>query len=130
LKDAESEVRTAAVGRLSDFSKILDAQSIIVKLIPSLKELESDSFTYVRSALAENILSICPIIERGPTNDHVLPIFLNLLRDDNSEVRLNLFKRLEDLNQVIGIENLQESIIPSLTDLSQDKNWRIKLSVV
>ena len=101
-----------------------------MKLIPSLKELESDSFTYVRSALAENILSICPIIERGPTNDHVLPIFLNLLRDDNSEVRLNLFKRLEDLNQVIGIENLQESIIPSLTDLSQDKNWRIKLSVV
>jgi serine/threonine-protein phosphatase 2A regulatory subunit A len=31
---------------------------------------------------------------------------------------------------VIGIENLQESIIPSLTELSQDKNWRIKLSVV
>ena len=31
---------------------------------------------------------------------------------------------------MIGIENLQESIIPSLTDLSQDKNWRIKLSVV
>ena len=80
--------------------------------------------------MAENILSICPIIERGPTNDHILPIFLNLLRDDSSEVRLNLFKRLEDLNQVIGIENLQESIIPSLTDLSQDKNWRIKLSVV
>ena len=84
----------------------------------------------MRAALAENILSICPIIERGPTNDQILPIFLNLLRDDNSEVRLNLFKRLEDLNQVLGIENLQESIIPSLTDLSQDKNWRIKLSVV
>ena len=29
LKDIESEVRTAAVGRLSDFCKILDAQSII-----------------------------------------------------------------------------------------------------
>ena len=63
-----------------------------------MKDLESDTFVYVRSALAENILSICPIIERGPTNDLILPIFLNLLRDDNSEVRLNLFKRLEDLN--------------------------------
>ena len=118
LKDAESEVRTAAVGRLADFCKILDAQSIIVKIIPNLKDLETDSFTYVRAALAENILSICPIIERGPTNDLILPIFLNLLRDDNSEVRLNLFKRLEDLNRVIGIENLQESIVPSLRDLS------------
>jgi serine/threonine-protein phosphatase 2A regulatory subunit A len=45
-------------------------------------------------------------------------------------VRLNLFKRLEDLNQVIGIENLSQSIIPALTELSQDKNWRIKFSVV
>lgn len=106
LKDAESEVRTAAVGRLADFCKIIDAQSIIIKIIPNLKDLEGDTFTYVRSALAENILSICPIIERGPTNDHILPIFLNLLRDDNSEVRLNLFKRLESLNQVIGIETL------------------------
>ena len=98
LKDTESEVRTAAVSRLSDFCKSLDAQSIILKIVPNLKDLESDSFVYVRAALAENILSICPIIERGPTNDQILPIFLNLLRDDNSEVRLNLFKRLEHLN--------------------------------
>ena len=97
LKDVESEVRTAAVGRLAEFCKILDAPSIIQKIIPSLKDLETDQFTYVRSALAENILSICPIIDKAPTNEHILPIFLNLLRDDNSEVRLNLFKRLEDL---------------------------------
>lgn len=34
LKDAESEVRTAAVGRLSDFCKILDAQSILLRIVP------------------------------------------------------------------------------------------------
>jgi len=107
LKDTESEVRTAAVGRLSEFCKILDAQSTIAKIIPNLRDLENDSFVYVRAALAENILSICPIIERGPTNEQILPIFLNLLRDENSEVRLNMFKRLESLNSVIGIEDLQ-----------------------
>jgi serine/threonine-protein phosphatase 2A regulatory subunit A len=57
-------------------------------------------------ALADNILSTCPIIGKAPTTQHILPIFLLLLRDENSEVRLNLFKRLEDLNQVIGIEEL------------------------
>lgn len=31
---------------------------------------------------------------------------------------------------MIGIENLSQSIIPALTELSQDKNWRIKFSVV
>ena len=52
------------------------------------------------------------------------------LRDESSDVRLNLFKRIESLNSVIGIENLSQSIIPALTELSQDKNWRIKLSVI
>ena len=84
----------------------------------------------MRSALAENLLALCPIIEKQPTNEHILPIFLALLRDESSDVRLNLFKRLENMNQVLGIENLSQSIIPALTELSQDKNWRIKLSVV
>ena len=39
LGDSESEVRTASVGRLSDFSKILDSGSIIQKIIPCLKKL-------------------------------------------------------------------------------------------
>lgn len=60
----------------------------------------------MRAALAENLLSLCSKIDKGATNEHILPIFLALLRDENSDVRLNLFKRLEDLNQVIGIENL------------------------
>ncbi len=39
LQDTESEVRTAAVGRLSDFCRILDPASIINKVIPCLKKL-------------------------------------------------------------------------------------------
>lgn len=111
-------MRTAAVGRLSEFSKILDADTIITKVIPSIKGLVNDNFPYVRSALAENILSLCPKIDKGPTNEYILPDFLSLLRDENSEVRLNLFKRLEDLNKVIVLEDLQHSIIPSLIELS------------
>lgn len=39
LDDPESEVRTAAVGRLSEFCKILDSQTIIQKIVPLLKKL-------------------------------------------------------------------------------------------
>lgn len=60
----------------------------------------------------------------------MLPVFLLLLRDENSEVRLNLFKRLDDLNSVIGIEELQSSLIPSLEELAKDKNWRLKITVI
>jgi serine/threonine-protein phosphatase 2A regulatory subunit A len=53
------------------------------------------------------MLHLTLIIDKPATNEHILPVFLNLLRDENSEVRLNLFKRLHDLNEVIGIEELQ-----------------------
>jgi len=130
LQDSESEVRTAAVRKLEDFGQVIDKQTLISTVIPTLAKLQKDQFAYVRQALAENILSICPIVEKGPTNDLILPIFLTLLRDECSDVRLNLFKRLDDLNKVIGLENLQQSIVPALKELSEDKNWRIKLRVV
>lgn len=80
--------------------------------------------------MAENLLALSPLIDKAGTNEHIIPVFLALLRDENSDVRLNLFKRLEDLNKVIGIDTLSQSIIPALTELSQDKNWRIKQNVI
>lgn len=52
------------------------------------------------------------------------------MKDESSEVRLNLFKRLDDLNSVIGIEELSASLIPSLEELSKEKNWRLKQQVI
>ena len=48
LEDAESEVRTAAVRRLSDYGCLLDAKILIQNIIPSLNKLKSDQFPYVR----------------------------------------------------------------------------------
>lgn len=130
MEDKESEVRTAASAKLADFISLIDSATIIGKIIPLVKTLQTDQFQYVRQALSENLLALAPKIGKNPTNEHILPVFLALLRDESSDVRLNLFKRIEALNSVIGIENLSQSIIPALTELSQDKNWRIKLSVI
>ena len=48
LEDTESEVRTAAVRRLSDFGKILTPDVLIKSVIPNLKKLQDDQFSYVR----------------------------------------------------------------------------------
>jgi serine/threonine-protein phosphatase 2A regulatory subunit A len=42
LEDPESEVRTAAVRRLSDFGKLLDPKVLITNVIPALKKLQND----------------------------------------------------------------------------------------
>ena len=55
------------------------------------------------AALADNILFLCPMIGKFNTNEHIVGVFLNLLRDDSPDVRLNLFKGLEEFNKIIGI---------------------------
>lgn len=84
----------------------------------------------MRAALAESILSLCPIVGKKGTNDYVLQIFLVLLRDEFSEVRVNLFKHLDDLTKVIDIDSLSQSVLPALNDLAEDKNWRTRAAAV
>ncbi len=71
--------------------------------MPSFEKLQKDQFVFVRSAFAENILALCPLIGKSATTQHILPAFLVLLRDESSEVRLSLLRRLDDLNSIIGI---------------------------
>ena len=53
-----------------------------------------------------------------------------LLRDDSSEVRVNLFKNLDDLTKVIDIESLSQSLLPALNELATDKKWRTRSSAI
>jgi len=55
---------------------------------------------------------------------------LILLKDEFSEVRVNLFKHLEDLTQVIDFDSLSQSLLPALNELAVDKNWRTRAAVV
>lgn len=98
LKDSESEVRTAAIGRVADFCQILEQPTILSKIVPCLTDLPKDQFVYVRAAFAEKLLCLCPYLGKANTTLHILPAFLVLLRDENSEVRLNLLKRISFLN--------------------------------
>lgn len=52
----------------------------------------------VRAAFAENLSGAAPILGKEATTDHLLPMFLQMLKDDDSKVRLNIISRLELVN--------------------------------
>lgn len=126
LGDAEAEIKTNAATRLAEYAILLDVDDIVGKVIPSIKPLASDNIQHVRASLASSILQLCPLIGKKYTNDHILSIFLLLLRDEFSDVRLALFKNLDEITKVIDIDSLSQSLLPALTDLAVDKNWRIR----
>jgi len=89
-----------------------------------------DGSHYVKLALAE---SLCDIGARLPANEtlnHVLPILGQLLRDEVPEVRMELIKHVNKLNESLGPLLISERIVPALINLSRDPNWRVRLNVV
>lgn len=79
-----------------------------------------------------------------------MPLFLQLLKDDFPEVRLNIISNLEAVNQgkkkipaffkkkkkinlkfqVIGVDTLSQSLLPAIVELAEDKQWRVRLAII
>lgn len=88
------------------FAKLVDREIILAKLLPCVKDLATDSSQHVRASLAQQISGLAPLLGKDATVEHLLPLFLQLLKDDFSDVRLNLISKLEMVNE-------GESLVPS-----------------
>jgi len=73
---------------------------------------------------------MAPILGKKNTNEYVLGFFLTLLRDDNPEVRINIFKTFHELTTVLPANTLIQSVLPVFLDLGNDKNWNIRSQTV
>lgn len=61
--------------------------------------MTTDSSQHVRSALAKQISGLAPLLGKQATKEHLLPLFLHLLKDEFSEVRLHLIGKLDMVNE-------------------------------
>ena len=90
---------TIVIKLTEGFAKLLDREVILARILPCVKDLSADSSQHVRAALAMQISGLAPLLGTEPTIEHLLPLFLHLLKDEFSEVRLNLISKLEMVNQ-------------------------------
>lgn len=116
MKDNEAEVRTAAAGQIPGkalhcagmnlsklisylgFSKLLDREVILARIIPCVRDLSHDTSQHVRAALANQISGLAPLLGKEATIENLLPLFLHLLKDEFPEVRLNIISKLQTVN--------------------------------
>lgn len=119
LKDNEAEVRTAIAGQIPGFCALVDRTVLLNEIMGSIEDLVSDSSQHVRAALGTQISGLAPILgkqeyvsqsrthhfsclkssHRTRTIDHLLPMFLQMLKDEFPEVRLHIISKLELVNQ-------------------------------
>ena len=129
LQDQEGEVRSMACLKLDVVGEALCKEENFDKILSCLKTLKSDSLNYVRSSLASNILSLAPIIGAKKTNEFIFPIFQDLIKDEDHDIRMVIIKNLDKLNEVVNIDNFVQGIIPSLVEISDNNNWRVRNQV-
>ena len=79
-----------------------------------------------------NVHSVCNIyfLHFFSTIEHLLPLFLNQLKDECPEVRLNIISNLDCVNEVIGIQQLSQSLLPAIVELAEDTKWRVRLAII
>jgi hypothetical protein len=66
---------------------------------PCVKELANDSSQFVRAALAGVVMELAPQLGKQPTIEHLLPVFLALLKDPFPDVRLNVISKLDQVRR-------------------------------
>ena len=129
LQDSEGEVRSMACKQLDVISEYLGKEDSFDKILECLKSLKSDVFSYVRSSLASIVLSMAPKIGANKTNQYIFPVFLDLIKDEDHDIRMVIIKNLDKLNEVVNIDNFVQGIIPSLVEISDNNNWRVRAQV-
>jgi len=85
------------------FSKLLEKDVIVARIVPFVRELCQDSSQHVRAALAQQITGLAPLLGKEATIEHLLQLFLHLLKDEFPEVRLNIISKLEQVNEGVCI---------------------------
>ena len=45
-------------------------------------------------------------------------------------MRLNIISNLDCVNEVIGIKQLSQSLLPAIVELAEDTKWRVRLAII
>ena len=72
---------------------------------------------------------MAPLIGKNYCISTVMPILQELLKDDNSEVRLNVASNMGKLAPVVGSELLTNTLLTILTTMTKDAQWRVRMAI-
>ena len=139
--DSETEVRNAAAKNLGAFCAKLDKATLLTGILPVLRELTQTpngptaqaAFTQnqlVREHIAEHIASLAPILEREATIKELLPLIKTFLGDELIEIKRKSLATLGPVVETLGPEQTEALLLPDVLRMSEDVQWRVRLSVV
>ncbi|EEP77182.1 protein phosphatase PP2A regulatory subunit A [Uncinocarpus reesii 1704] len=138
FEDKSWRVRYMVADRFEKIAKAVDDQVVNRDLVPAFVKLLKDTEAEVRTAIAGQIPGFCSLLDRETLLNEIMTSIEDLvsdqsqhmLKDDFPDVRLHIISKLELVNNVIGIELLSQSLLPAISQLAEDKQWRVRLAII
>lgn len=132
MRDAEAEVRSEAVTKVSSVAQHCDSELVVENILPIMKEqIANDASQHVKGALAQALCELSEALKRSENIDHIFPAVVSILTKESvTEVRISLLENLSKLATSVGEDATIELIIPEIEKLSQDPTWRVRLATI
>lgn len=105
---------------LPKFLRNVSTDKITSFLLPTIQGLYEDSSAHFKGDLAIALCEMSKYVGKEITISKVMPILLDLIKDEDCDVRLNVTKGLIKLADIIGQDLLSDSILTSLSQLTKD----------
>uniref|UniRef100_UPI00398F2A84 serine/threonine-protein phosphatase 2A 65 kDa regulatory subunit A alpha isoform-like n=1 Tax=Pristiophorus japonicus TaxID=55135 RepID=UPI00398F2A84 len=119
LRNDDVQLRLNSIKKLSTIALALGVERTRSELLPFLTDTIYDE-DEVLLALAEQLGSFTPLVG-GTTHVNCLLC---------PDVRLNIISNLDCVNEVIGIRQLSQSLLPAIVELAEDAKWRVRLAII
>lgn len=128
LKDSENDVKIAATKSLAHLVKYISPEKMHT-FIPQIQQLAKDNFAIVRAGVSETIGIFANIVGSNVSTQKFLPLILELLSDENHDVKIGAIQSSVKYAQVVGLESIA-NLSSHYKTLLLDQKWRVRLETL
>ncbi|XP_007464722.1 PREDICTED: serine/threonine-protein phosphatase 2A 65 kDa regulatory subunit A beta isoform isoform X4 [Lipotes vexillifer] len=127
-EDKSWRVRYMVADKFSELQKAVGPKITLNDLIPAFQNLLKDCEAEVRAAAAHKVKELCENLPMEGRETIIMNQILPYIKCP--EVRLNIISNLDCVNEVIGIRQLSQSLLPAIVELAEDAKWRVRLAII
>eukprot|EP00118_Oscarella_pearsei_P015653 m.142675 g.142675 ORF g.142675 m.142675 type:complete len:444 (+) comp38363_c0_seq3:513-1844(+) len=119
-------VRRAAAGKLGEFAKAVEMESVKTSMVELYTSLANDEQDSVRLLAVEAGIAIASILSKDEIEPLVMPTLRKSIEDKSWRVRYMIADKFTQLQDAVGPEVTKVDLVPAYRDLLRDPEAEVK----
>jgi len=120
LSDNEQEVKNAAINSLSACLKNLATEKICNLILPALTKTYADSSFFFKAGTALALCEMAPLVGKDYTSQRIMPVMVELMKAENSDVRINCVQNMYKIADVLGTELISPQFMLTIQGMTKE----------